>query len=185
MTNQNTQNSTRGPQANDRVNALVNVARVQLTDEKQSSVGRIFPALFLAVLFALLLIALVTGARAYSGAATAQAANNTSREGLELIANAVRANDSTGSIAVGKGPEGRSLVVVEDLETGTYEIRTYLYEGKVVQEYALAGNPYTPASATVLATSSSFDFSFKNGLLTITTDQGSCEVALRNLQGGE
>jgi hypothetical protein len=182
MTNQNT---SRGPQANERVDALVNVARVQLTDEKPHAIGRLFPALFLAVLFSLLLIALVTGVRTYSSVAAAQSENSTSREGLELIANSVRANDAEGSIAVGEGPEGRSLVVVEKLTSGTYEVRTYLYEGKVVQEYAPAGNKYTPASATVLATSDSFDFTYADGLLTISTDQGTCEVALRNLEGGE
>ena len=182
MTNQNT---SRGPQANERVDALVNVARVQLTDEKPHAAGRLFPVLFLAVLFGLLLIALVTGVRTYSSVANAQSENSTSREGLELIANSVRANDAEGCIAVGQGPEGKSLVVVQNLESGVYEIRTYLYQGKVVQEYAVQGNQYNPQTADVLAESSNFDFSFADGLLTIKTDQGTTEIALRNLQGGE
>ncbi|WP_322152896.1 DUF4860 domain-containing protein [Paratractidigestivibacter sp.] len=175
----------RTPQTNERVKALVNVVRIDLTEDKPNVAGRLFPALFLAVLFGLLLVALVTGVRTYSSVAMAQSTNNASREGLELIANSIRANDTTGCIAVGQGPEGRSLVVVEKLDSGTYEVRTYLYQGKVVQEYALAGNQYTPQSATELATSNSFDFTYANGLLSISTDQGSCEVALRNLQGGE
>ncbi len=168
-----------------RVEALVKVARVELHDEKPSSFGRLFPAVFLAILFILLLCALVTGVHTYSTVAKAQASSNAAREGLQLIANSVRANDAKDSIAVGEGPEGRSLVVVEKLETGTFEIRTYLYQGNVVQEYALSGNPYSPVSATVLCASDTFDFGVNQGLLSITTDQGSTEVALRSLQGGE
>ena len=133
------------------------VARVQLHDEKPSSLGRLFPAVFLAILFILLLCALVTGVHTYSTVAGAQTSSNAAREGLQLIANSVRANDAKDSIAVGEGPEGRSLVVVERLESGTFEIRTYLYQGNVVQEYALSGNPYSPVSATVLCASDTFD----------------------------
>ena len=96
----------------------------------------------------------------------------------------MRANDSKGAIAQGQGPEGKSLVVVEPLDSGTYETRFYLYEGKVVQEYSLAGSGYTPEKATEVTASDSFDFSYSNGLLTVTTDQGTAEVALRHMQGG-
>lgn len=173
------------PRDADRVNALVNVARVELSDEKPSSVARIFPGVFLAVLFGLLLIALVFGVRTYSSVAGRQESANANRESLELIANSVRANDASGSIAAGTGPEGRSLVVIQKLNSGIYEIRTYLYQGKILQEYALQGSPYSPGMATVLAESDTFSYSFSNGLLCLTTDQGACEVALRNMQGGE
>lgn len=168
-----------------RVDALTQVARVQLRDEKRSSAGRLFPLLFLAVLFALLLAALVMGVRAYRTVANTQNSLSELRGGSALIANTVRANDAAGSIAVGQGPEGRSLVVVQRLEVGTYEIRTYLYQGNVVQEYALSGSQYTPQSATVIADSQTFGFTFSDDLLRITCDSGTSEVALRNLQGGE
>lgn len=168
-----------------RMDAMVRVARVQLRDEKPSSFGRVFPAVFLAILFILLLCALVLGVHTYSTVAARQASNNAAREGLQLIANNVRANDAKDAIGVGQGPEGLSLVVMERLESGTFEIRTYLYQRHILQEYALSGNPYSPESATVLCESGTFDFSVNQGLLSITTDQGSTEVALRSLQGGE
>ncbi len=168
-----------------RMDALVKVARVQLTDEKPSGSARVFPAVFLAVLFILLLSALVMGVRTYSSVAAAQQSSNEAREGLQLIANNVRANDTHGSIAVGQGPEGPSLVVVETLDTGTFEIRTYLYQGNVVQEYAVSGNAYSPKTASVLCESQTFSFGVDKGLLSITTDQGSAEVDLRSIQGGE
>ena len=177
--------SNNTPTSGDRAAALTSIAHVNLRGEKRSGFNRIFPPLFLAVLFILLMVALITGVNAYSAVASAQDAGNQTREGLELISNSVRANDATGSIAVGQGPEGKSLVVVQNLESGVYEIRTYLYQGKVVQEYAVQGNQYNPQTADVLAESSNFDFSFADGLLTIKTDQGTTEIALRNLQGGE
>ena len=76
----------------------------------------------------------------------------------------MRANDSRkGAIAQGQGPEGKSLVVVEPLDSGTYETRFYLYEGKVVQEYSLAGSGYTPEKATEV-TASDLRFSYSDGL---------------------
>ena len=76
-------------------------------------------------------------------------------------------------------------MVVETLDSGTYETRFYLYEGKIVQEYSLATNAYTPERATEVTESSSFDFSYSGGLLRVTTDQGTAEVALRYTQGGQ
>lgn len=173
------------PGTEERIDALTHVAHVQLREQRQSGAARFFPPLFLAVLFALLLVALTCGVRVYSSVAAKQSAANASREGLDLIANSVRANDAQGAIAVGSGPEGRALVVKQKLDSGTYEIRTYLYQGKVLQEYAIEGNAYSPETANELAESESFSFGYRDGLLSITTDQGTCEVALRSMQGGE
>ena len=54
-----------------------------------------------------------------------------------------------------------------------------------MQEYRLTGTKYTPSKASKVTKSSSFAFTYDNGLLTVSTDQGTCEVALRHLQGGE
>ena len=53
-----------------------------------------------------------------------------------------------------------------------------------MQEYSLAGSGCTPEKATEVTTSDTFDFSYSNGLLAVTTDQGTAEVALRYMQGG-
>ena len=134
--------------------------------------------------FAVLLMALISGVTVYKAVSADQQASGAQREGAGLICNVVRANDSKGAIAQGQGPEGKSLVVAEPLDSGTYETRFYLYKGKVVQEYSLAGSGYTPEKATEVTASGTFDFSYSNGLLTVTTDQGTAEVALRYMQGG-
>jgi hypothetical protein len=143
---------------------------------------------FLLVLFALfvvaLLIAIATGTGIYRSLSTMQANADDNRLGLSLIANSVKATDATDAVAVGNGPEGRSLVLVERLTSGTYETRLYLYQGYLVEEYALASSAYTPAKASRIVASSTFNFNYRDGLLSVTTDQGTIDVALRNVQGG-
>ena len=53
-----------------------------------------------------------------------------------------------------------------------------------MQEYSIAGTPYTPAKASVVADSDTFEFTYSKGLLSVTTDQGTSNVALRSAQGG-
>ena len=92
--------------------------------------------------------------------------------------------DAADAVEEGIGPEGRALVLGEHLESGTYETRIYQYQGNIVQEYAIAGHDYAPDRAQVLAASAIFDFTYAGNLLTVTTDQGSFDVALRSAQGG-
>ena len=87
------------------------------------------------------------------------------------------------AVRVGVGPEGPSLVLVEYLDTGTYETRIYLINDAIVEEYAVSGTPYDASRSVKLADSSKFDLSYDSGLLTIKTDQGTTEVALRTMQG--
>lgn len=144
---------------------------------------------FTAVLFALflltLLMAIVAGTNVYRALYDLRADADNTRLSLNLVANTVHANDAVNSVAVGEGPEGKSLVLVERLESGTYETRIYLYSGHIVEEYSLAEASYNPERATQVAPSNTFDFSYANGLLTIQTDEGHAEVALRSLSGGE
>lgn len=167
-----------------RVDALSAIAGMSLEQKKPSRIKKMFPALILAVFFVMLLLALISGVLVYKYVTDTQAQNSTQREGVGLIVNAVRANDTDQAIAVGNGPEGRSLVVLESLDSGTYETRYYLSNGKILQEYSLAGSPYTPEKASEVVDSSTFEFSYSHGLLTVTTDEGTSEVALRSLEGG-
>lgn len=146
----------------------------------QKSSTRILMLVFLAIL----LIALVLGVTVYKNVATIEMSADEGRLGKQVIANVVRSDDGIGTIKIGKGPEGPSLVAVENIESGSYETRIYLTEGTIVQEYTFAGSPYNPSNAVKLANSSRFDLSYNDGLLTILTDQGATSVALRSMQGG-
>lgn len=143
---------------------------------------------FTAVLFALfsitLLLAIAAGTNVYRALWTTSQESDQARLSLNLVANTIRANDTVDGVAVGNGPEGRSLVLVENLDSGSYETRIYLYHGYIVEEYSLAEAAYTPQRATQIAASNQFSFSLEKGLFTITTDQGSTKVALRTAVRG-
>lgn len=168
-----------------RMVALSSAAKPKIESEGMSPAKRLFPALVLGAFFLALLMALVTGALVYKSITDSTAATNATRQGAGLVCNAIHSNDAKGAIAVGQGPEGRSLVIVELLDSGTYETRFYLYQGNVVQEYSLAGSAYSPETASPVTESSTFDFSYSHGLLTVTCDQGTSEVALRSVSGGD
>lgn len=143
-----------------------------------------FAGLLMLVFLAILLGALVVGVTIYKQVADVQLSTNEGRLGKQFIANTVRARDAANAVRIGSGPEGPSLVLVEYLDTGTYETRIYLINGAIVEEYAISGTPYDASRAVKLADSSKLLFSYEDGLLTIVTDQGTTEVALRSMQGG-
>ena len=76
-------------------------------------------------------------------------------------------------------------MLVENIDGNSYETRIYRFEGHIVQEYAISGKEYAPTRATELFESNTFDFSLDGQLLTITTDQGSFDIALRSQQRGD
>ena len=99
------------------------------------------------------------------------------RMGTSLIANTVRAVDAVDAVTVGEGPEGRALVLVEHLDSGTFETRLYLHDGWIVEEYAVAGSPYDPAGAVQVAASQTLFLSDHHLLLTSSTASGKTEAA--------
>lgn len=151
--------------------------------EKHDS-GHAFTAVLFALFLLTLLMAILAGTNVYRALYDLRTQADNTRLSLNLVANTVRANDETDSVAVGQGPEGKSLVLVERLDSGNYETRIYLYEGYIVEEYSLASAAYTPGRATQIAKSTSFDFTYADGLLTIMTSEGNVEVALRSTLGG-
>jgi len=145
---------------------------------------RLFTVLLLGLFFAALLVALAVGAHVYNKVEDSKQRADEMHVQSGFMANIVRMNDSASAIKRGEGPEGPALVLVEALDTGTYETRLYLSGGQVVQEYAIAGRDYRPADAVPLFASNTFDFSLEGGLLSICTDSGTINVALRSDQGG-
>ena len=150
-------------------------------DPRPAGFGRIFTGLLFLMLVVALLLAILAGAGVYKALNEMRQATDATRLSLSLITNDIHASDVADGFAVGVGPEGNALVLQEDLESGCYETRIYLYEGTIVEEYAVAGAPYTPEKANVLTESETFSFSYAGGLLTIQTDQGSTHVALRSV----
>lgn len=147
----------------------------------------VFTVALFALLAVALLLAILAGTGVYRALRAADEAASDNRLSSALIANAVHATDAAGSVSIGTGPQGASLVLTERLESGTYETRFYLYNGSIMQEYALADEAYDPEGALMVVQSHTFDVAYdaRAGLLTITTDQGTTNVALRSEGGDE
>lgn len=146
--------------------------------------GRVFTALLFALFILALLIAIMAGTGLYRALIDVREQADTSRLATVLIANSVRAADAVDAVGKGQGPEGSSLVLTERLENGTFETRIYAYRGSIVEEYALADAAYTPDKASHIVDSERFSFDYDNGLLTVETDDGVVQVALRSAKGG-
>jgi len=157
--------------------------RSKRTTRKEAS-SRAFTITLMAVFFVALMAGLAAGVNIYRSVAQVQQSANDIRLESGLLANSVHVADEADAIEVGEGPEGKALVLLERLSSGTYETRIYRHQGNIVQEYAIAGRDYAPERAQVLAPSANFDFTLDGNLLTVTTDQGSFNVALRSEQGG-
>ncbi len=145
---------------------------------------------FMLVLFAVVVLALLgllaLGTNAYRTLAEDRDDAAALRQESGLLLNTVRANDAADAVEEGAGPEGPSLVLVERLDSGTFETRLYAYQGAIMEEYVVAGAEYDPANATRVAASQTFEFSYDatSGLLTVVTDAGEACIALR-CAGGE
>lgn len=135
------------------------------------------------ILFALfvcvLLVALVAGVRSYSTQVEEKNLSDDLRYANGLLVNSVKGYDVYDSVRFDVGPEGQALVLTESIPAGNFETRIYRYAGNIVEEYTVAGSPYAPATATPIMASKTFDFKYEQGLLTIVTDRGRTEIALR------
>ena len=163
--------------------AVVSAFERTKNDSGAHASRRFFTIALLIVFFIALMGALAAGVSVYQSTANTQSHTNNVRMQSGLMTSIVHANDTADAISQGSGPEGPALVLTEHLSTGDFEMRFYLYEGNIVQEYSLEGAAYTPGRAQALIPSETFGFTQSGNLVTITTDDGSFDVALRSMQG--
>jgi len=169
------------PNINYAVVAAFERSKVQ---EKRGSSSKLLAVVLMAVFFIVLMIGLASGVTVYQKVALTQRDTNNLHMQAGLLANTIHVNDAADVLTTAQGPEGPALVLEQHLDSGTYEMRIYYYKGAVVQEYAIAGRPFSPESADVLVRTNQFSFDVKGNLITFTTDQGKFYVALRSDQGG-
>lgn len=162
--------------------AVVSAFERSKVDQTKRGSGRTFTMILMAVFFVVLMIGLAAGVTIYHSVASQHERTSNLHMQSGLLVNTVRVNDAADMVALGSGPEGDALVLIERLDNGTYETRIYQYEGDIVQEYAISGRPYKPENAIKIVASNVFEFSYENGLLSIMTDQGVFDVAIRSLQ---
>lgn len=149
------------------------------------STNRAFAAVLFGLFIIMLLISFLVGINVYQALNTMASSESTERLEQSFLANTIHTNDMYDAVLVGEGPEGDALVLRESVDgVGSYETRIYAFNGSILQEYALEGSEYAPEKAITLFDSDLFDFTYENGLLTIRTDSGSVDVALRSAEGG-
>ena len=146
-------------------------------------VGHLARSLYMMVFFMVAAGAVIMGIAGLRFVSDANAGATEVSVTCGVLSNSIKANDSHGSIYVGEGPEGDSLVMRRLVPTLglSYETRIYLYQGFVVQEFGLEGRPYAPQDATKLVASKAFSVSIDGGAVHASTDDEDVTVALRSL----
>ena len=149
-------------------------------DGRADHMGQYFTLVLFGAFVVLLLLGLWMGTVAFRTITVMQDATDDARLALTSLQNRVRSFDQADSFGTGQGPEGPAIVFTYKLEAGDYETRLYLYQGALVQELAFSTDPYLPMTATKIVDISAFAFTCKDGLLSVTCDQGTVDVALRS-----
>ncbi len=142
--------------------------------------SHIFTSVLFAVFVTVLLIAIIVGTNVYRVLYMEGQRTSAQRLDTALLANIVKSNDAEGAFAQTEGPQGPVLLMLEFADAGDFETRIYQYDGNIVQEYARGGSELNPERASVIGRSDVFDFHLDGDLLTISTDEGEVNVALRS-----
>lgn len=142
--------------------------------------ARLLSVALMAVFFVALMGALASGATMYRSAVESQEVANALHLQAGLLTNVVRGNDAVSAVSETEGPEGPALVLTRRLRSNSYETRIYHYQGTIVEEFAVAGRPFDPESATPVVDSRTFSFEAGEDLVSFTTDLGTFVIALRS-----
>ena len=149
-------------------------------DGRADHMGQYFTLVLFGAFVVLLLLGLWMGTVSCRTITVMQDATDDARLALTSLQNRVRSFDQADSFGTAQGPEGPAIVFTYKLEAGDYETRLYLYQGALVQELAFSTDPYLPMTATKIVETSTFAFTCEDGLLSVTCDQGTVDVALRS-----
>lgn len=181
-----TSQSNGAPAISLKINKEEGVAQFQRVVVRRNN--RFYTLVLFATIILCLLLVLTLGVTTFKSIATSRLTSQDERLETQIVAADIRRIDESESIRRDKGPEGDALVLIERLSSGDYETRLYLNQGNLVQEYAIAGSPITPEAATIIAPAKTFEWKLTDKLLTIRTDSGETNIAIRSanpIEGGE
>lgn len=134
-------------------------------------------ALFVLMLGCVLMLA-VFGAQVYRALTESQSRNKAVRASLNYVAARLRGADERQAIRVAEGPEGDALVLADPGEDTGYETRIYVFEGRLMEEYAAEDSDFDPSAAQAVAETQTFSVTRAENLFTVVTDQGTISVYL-------
>ena len=131
------------------------------------------------------LLLVIFGALSYRNTVASQQGNMDTRALLAYFDSAVKAGDSQSAVHIERGLEGAAgpVLAIADGDTG-YEVRVYLHDGRLLEDFAEAGSALMPEDANVIGETARFDARWTAGrLLTIDTDAGRVLVCPRSGEG--
>lgn len=145
--------------------------------KSKKSIGEILSALTIAVLFLVILLLVVFGARSYQHGAESQYANDTQRVVCAYIATAVKDND--GGEVTPMEFDGLPGISIADGDTG-FTHKIYLADGALMEEYTKADMPVNPQAASKIGQTRQLQIRYiSDDLLEIKTDKGVSYVNVR------
>lgn len=139
---------------------------------------RVATTLLFGLFLALLMAALLFGVNSYREITAQGNATQTARASLGMLVNTVKGHDLISSVSLADG--NQRLVLEEVIGNNTFETAIFLRDGMICQQSALAGAEVSDASVIEVAPSGQLSFNYDDGLLTITTDEGTASVYLRS-----
>ena len=146
--------------------------------------NKFFAVVLFGLFIVMLLLAFLVGINVYRTLDSMAQTERTERLDQAFLANIIHANDMADVVEVGEGPEGKALVLRETLD-GKPAIGRASTPIRAIslKNTCFAIGAYHHLKAIRLSDSDTFDFSYDNGLITITTDDGTAAVALRSKEG--
>lgn len=167
--------------------AVISLGKIKERDASRS--GSRFSGFYTLVLFGLvvaaLMISLLFATTVYGAINGERVEGDENRAALNVIANSIRQTDASEFVTSKKGPQGNALVLVEHTKNGDYETRYYLYNGMLLQEYSREGADFDPEDAVEIAPLKEFSFDYDDNLITVYTDKGLIEIAIRSQTNDE
>ena len=143
-------------------------------NDKSKSLGDIFSALTIAVLFVVILLLVVFNAVSYQHGATYQSENDSTRVVCAYIASSVK--DNNGGQVTPMDFDGSPCILIEDGDTG-FAQKIYAKDGDLLEEYSMTETNINPQTASKIGETSQFEVSYvRDDLLEIKTDKGASYV---------
>lgn len=167
--------------------AIISLGKIKERDANRG--GNWFSSFYTLLLFGLvvaaLMVSLLFATTVYGAINSERVDGDDNRAAMNIVANAIRQTDASEFVTSKRGPEGSALVLVEHTKNGDYETRFYLNDGKLLQEYARERASFNPDDAVEIADLNEFSFEYDDSLITIKTDKGQIDVAIRSQAVGD
>ena len=149
-----------------------------MSGEKDMSEKKVFgdmiSVITVAVLFIVILVLVVFSALSYQRSVEVQDYNNNLRAVLSYVITAVK-SDRSSEIFI-SDTDGMEVLTIRDNSTG-YEQRIFHTDGKVCEDYGLAGSDINTTDALVLGEAKEFSITMiSDVLIEIKTDLGNSYV---------